>query len=307
MLEQPADVVHGHLAETAVLVACEEGLTVLPDALMCVHPGAVVLKNRLGHKGGRFPMLPGHVLDHVFEPHEVVGTLDQGRVLHVDLRLAGGGHFVVLGLYLYSVSVLEDLDHFHPDVGLAVVWRGGEVAAAVFSLVAQVGAFLAAGVPPPLHRINIIVTGLSILVEPDVVKNKELGLGTEESGIADARGFKVRFGLLGHEAGIPRIGLLGDRIKDVADHGQSGHKCQKGIHLRGGRVRDDQHVAGVDGLPPADRGTVKPEPLLKAALLKLLDWHTEMLPCSGQIHELEIYHLDAFFLRKFQYRFGCHF
>ena len=81
----------------------------------------------------------------------MVRTLYERCVLHIDLRLPGGSHLVVLRLDLYTVGVLKDLDHLHPDVGLAVTGRGGKVAAAVLGLVAQVGAFLASRVPPPLY------------------------------------------------------------------------------------------------------------------------------------------------------------
>ena len=100
MLEQPADVVPGHVGQAGIaLLVVEEGLaarstgsggTCMPDPLSW--------KIGLGMKVTVLPCSPGGVLDDVLEERHLVGRAQQRVVAHVDLGLAGGAHLVVLHL-----------------------------------------------------------------------------------------------------------------------------------------------------------------------------------------------------------------
>ena len=77
---------------------------------MHVHAGAVVLEQGLGHEGRRHAVGAGDVLDHVFVHHQIVAHARQRIVAHVDLGLAAGGDFVVMGLDL-DAEVHHGEDH----------------------------------------------------------------------------------------------------------------------------------------------------------------------------------------------------
>jgi hypothetical protein len=98
VFQDAADGVEGFLGNAGVLVAGEQGVVVLPDADVGVHAGAVVFKKRFGHEGHGVAGFVGHVFQHIFEPHELVGHLQQRLEAHVDFGLAGSGHLVMLAL-----------------------------------------------------------------------------------------------------------------------------------------------------------------------------------------------------------------
>ena len=118
--EQAADGVQGHVGQAGVAGAGEQVLAVLPQRRVDVHAGAVVHEERLGHEGGRLAVLAGDVLDDVLVLQHVVGHLDERGEAHVDLALAAGGDFVVLGLDLEAA-----LDHGQHHLGAQVVQRVG--------------------------------------------------------------------------------------------------------------------------------------------------------------------------------------
>ena len=88
---------------------------------------------------------------------------DQVVELQVDLRLAGGGHLVVLGLDVHA-AVDHRLHHLVADVHHLVGGRDGEVAFLVAELVAQVGRLLAAAVPLALDAVEEVVAAVGRLL-----------------------------------------------------------------------------------------------------------------------------------------------
>src|SRR5206468_3567810 len=63
------------------------------------------------------------------------------------------------------------------------------------------------------------------------------------------------------------------------------------------RVREQQHVALVDRLEPANRGAVEPDPLGKQLFGQLFQRAGKVLPGTRQVSEPQIHHLHAGFLR----------
>ena len=98
----PPTAYRGLLAEPGVLVSGEKGIAALPEADMGVHAGPVVGEKGLGHEGDGLVVSFGHVLDDVLEPHELVAHLDQGLELHVDFRLTGRSHLVMLAFHFHA-------------------------------------------------------------------------------------------------------------------------------------------------------------------------------------------------------------
>src|SRR5688572_16983483 len=102
MLQQPADVVAGHLRKSGVSVTREQGLIAFPKRLVTVHPRAIITVEGFRHEGGRLAVLVCSIANYVFEHLQVVGRAQHRRVTKVDLTLTGGGDFVMVTLDIYS-------------------------------------------------------------------------------------------------------------------------------------------------------------------------------------------------------------
>ncbi len=266
MLEQPADVPAAQLrGERPALGVEKQVFLVLPQALMAVHAARIVGENRFRHEGGHFAVLARDVLAEVFVEHHVVGHAGERRETHVDLILPGGGDLVVV--------------HFHLDAGLhhrqhdpradvlqRVMRRHREVAFLVTRLVAQVaaavGALVPAGVPLALGGFHVIVAAVLVLREADRIEYEELELRSKVASGRDPSLFQVHLRLLRDETRIARVGLLQDRVENVADDRQRRHLAGR-IDKGGGGVGLEQHVRFLDFLEAADRGTVKPDAFIE--------------------------------------------
>ena len=130
--------------------------------------------------------------------HQLVGHLHQRVEADVDLRLAGGGHLVVLALDLDAHRVHHQ-GHFGADVVLACPWEqpgnslpcGGSCSRRFRALL------LATGVPGALDSSRCRRRRRSCwFVEADVVEDEELRLGAEVGGVGDARRAQVGFSAL---------------------------------------------------------------------------------------------------------------
>src|SRR5574337_2096989 len=99
MLQQSSDVVTGCRGQIAVSSKLPEGiLAALPETLVDVHARTVVLKDRLGHEGGRLAVLARGILDAVLVPQHLVRHPGERVEPHVDLALTGCRDFMVMEL-----------------------------------------------------------------------------------------------------------------------------------------------------------------------------------------------------------------
>ena len=237
-----------------------------------MHAAAVVAKQGLGHEGHRLVVTLGDVLDDVLVHQQVVRHLHQVLEPQVDLRLPGGRHLVMLGLHV-ETAVDHGLHHFVADIHQLVGGRHREIAFLVTELVAQVrtlagGLRVLAPVPLPLDAVEVVETAVLRLIEAHVVKDEELRLRPEVRRVGDARALQVVHGLARDIARIARVILASDRVLDVADHRDRGHRGER-IDKRRFGLGHDQHVALVDRLPPADAGAVEPQTVLKNVFRQL--------------------------------------
>ncbi len=315
MLQKAPDVVDGRLAQTCVAaLVCEEVLAVLPQALVHVHPRAVVHEERLGHEGRHIAVLGGYVLDDVLVDHHLVAHLREGVEAHVDLGLTRGADLVVLHLDVHAG--LDQLEHdLGPQVLELVGRRHREVALLVPRPERQVGLRVLARVPDAFIRIDVVVAAEGVLVEAQGVEKVELRLRAPVAHVGDARAAQVLLGFLGDEARVPAIGLARDRVDDVADQEQG---LVRKHRIDGGRVRvgDEEHVALIDGLEAADAGPVESEAAGEAVLLELAERQAEVLPCPREVDEPDVDDLDALSLRALDhlaraglaayFRLDCH-
>ena len=308
MLEDAPDVVERHVAQAGVAIAREERLSVLPERLVGVHPGAVVAKEGLRHEGRRLAVLVGDVPHDVLVQVHLVGGPQEGVEDDVDLGLPGGGDLVVLALDRYPQRNHRE-DHLVADVDQLVGRGHREVALLVADLVAQVGGavvlLLAPAVPGGLDGVDLVEGRVRGAVVGDAVKDEEFGLGPEVGGVGDAGALQVGLRLLGDAAGVSVVGLLGQGIVRVAGERQGGVGGER-VDEGGLGIGKDQHVGGVDRLPSPHRRAVEAEALGEHVLRQLGNRYGEVLPGPQNVAEFEVDDFDLLFLGQFDYVFGCH-
>ena len=170
-----------------------------------------------------------------------------------------------------------------------VVRRGREVALLLAHGVAEPGL---AGVPVTFSRIDRVVGAVRAELVRDLVEDEELALGAHECRVRDARRAEVLLCLLRDAAWILRVGLLGDRIGDLADERQR-RRLGKRIEDRRSGVRHQQHVRLRDPLPAANRRTVEAEAVVERGLVERPDRQRHVLPRPEQVAELQVDHLGG--------------
>ena len=161
------------------------------------------------------------------------------------------------------------------------------------------------GVPDAFFRVDLEVRGVRVLVEHGAVEDKELRLGTNEARVGDAGALQERFGATGDATGVAVVPGAGDRVYDVAHHADRGG-LDEGVDLRRLRVRDQQHVGVVDGLPAADGAAVEAVAVLEEVVGELVHGHRQVVPLAGEVGELEIYELRVGLAGHLHYVFGGH-
>src|SRR5262249_38213200 len=147
----------------------------LPYALMGMHPGAVITKYRLGHKGRGHAVPNGDVFDDVLIPGQPVSHFGERLEAHVDFGLAGGGNFVVL-LLDADTDPLHLEDHLGADILETIGRRYRKVSFLVLDLVAEVEAaldgVLFAAVPVTFVGLDEVVTGVLSGIEAQRIENE---------------------------------------------------------------------------------------------------------------------------------------
>jgi len=89
MIKQAADVILTKLADHAVALGIEEFVDIaLPQGLMNMHPGAVILEKRFRHEGDGVTILVSNVLGDIFIQHYAVSLFEQGVEAHTEFHLA---------------------------------------------------------------------------------------------------------------------------------------------------------------------------------------------------------------------------
>jgi hypothetical protein len=271
-----------------------QGLAALPQRLVHVHAGSVLLEDRLGHERRRLPGLLGRVLDHVLVQLEGVGHLQQRQEAQVDLTLAGAADLVVVALGS-DPERLQHQDHGGAEIAQRVVRRRREVALLRAVLVAQRSESLAAALealargPVTLLGLDLVEGRVRLLVEGDVVEHVELGLRTEVARVRHPARDQVLLSLDRDVARVPRVGLAGDRVQDRADDRDRRRLVERVEDRRRG-IGHEQHVRLVDLLEAPDRGPVEADALGEGVGVEALERHAHVLPRSGQVGELEVDH-----------------
>ena len=148
-------------------------------------------------------------------------------------------------------------------------------------------AFLGAGVPGTLDRVEVVEGGVLVLAEAGRIEDVELGLRAPVRRVGDAGGTEKALRLLGDVPRIPVVGPHRQRVPDEAVQQQRLVLTERVLH-RGGGIRHQDHVGFLDLLEPADRRAVEPEPLLEHVGRELGGRYREVLHQAGQIAEPDV-------------------
>jgi hypothetical protein len=156
---------------------------------------------------------------------------------------------------------------------------------------------LAIGRPRRLFGEDLHEAARHVHLPLDRVEDEELGLGTEIGGVAEAGALEVGLGLLRDGARVALVSLARRGLEHVAGQDQRGLVVER-VHVRGIRIRHQQHVGCLDALPARDRRAVEGMPILELALVERLrrDGHVLFLAlCIGkaQVDELDLVFLDC--------------
>ncbi len=251
MLEDAADVMQRHLAQAGVFLAGKQRLAAFPQALVGVHPAAVVAEDRLRHERHGLAVAPRHVLDDVLVQQLVVAHLHHRVEPQIDLCLAGRGH-LVMGALDVQADLFHHQDHLAPDIDMRIAGRDGEIPFLVTQLVAEVRELLAAAVPDALDAVDEIIPRVRVLIVTHVVEDKELRFRPKIRRVGNLGLFQVRLGLAGDIARVAAVRFARDRV-DRVGHDANGAGLGKRIDKGADRVQHQEHVAGLDRFPAADR------------------------------------------------------
>src|SRR5260221_9534383 len=269
-----------------------------------MHAVAVVSEQGLRHEGRRLAVLPRGVLHDVFEPEQLVGHLDQAVVLHVDLTLAGRRDLVVRNLD-GDPEGLHALHSVRPNILLRVVRRSREISLLRADLVAQVRPLVLARVPDRLARVDPVHARVALVLVPDVVEDEKLRLRPDVGRVGDARAFQVRLELFRDVTWVPSVALPRNRVLDRTEKHQ-GRVLNERVHLGGGRIGYQEHVAGVDGLKPPDRRPIEADAISECRLLQPIKRSARVLLLARKIDEPVVHHHRAALLAYLDYFLGCH-
>src|SRR5208337_32334 len=182
-----------------------------------------------------------------------------------------------------------------------VVGRDREVAFLVAGLIPEVRLLVAARVPYALDRVDEIVAGVHGLIEADIVEDEKFLLRAVEALVGETGRLQEGLRLLSDVAGITGIGLLRDRVVDVAKDAQGGHGTDR-IDHRTRRIGQQDHIRFINLLKAPDRRAVEADAVLPdarseiAIIGQLGSRYGEVLPEAGQIAEFQIDDLDLVFL-----------
>ena len=245
MVQNAADVIARDIGQAAVAgLIVEERRAVLPQRLVRVHTGAIIAGQRLGHKRCRLAILYRRVLDDVLERLNIIRRMQQRIEAVVDLLLAAAADLVVVALNR-KTCILQVSDHLITDIHCLVIGRGGEVATLHAHLRAQVRRAIQVGrlaaVPPAFIRVHLVETRVGLSGIAHRIKQVELCLRAEVTGICNTGRCQVFLRLARDIARITRIWLQSQRIMHEELHVQRLFNTER-IQRRRRRIWQQRHV-----------------------------------------------------------------
>ena len=294
MLDDAADVEKRHFRQTSVLVTGELVVAIFPERLVNVHTRTVITDQRLRHKGGRFAIRVGHVVDHVLHFLNFVSFLHQRVELNADFVLTCVGNLVVV--YLDGLTNrFQGITHCATNIVEAIDRRNREVAAFNARAVAKVAAFNdTVGCPSAFVGGDFVHGALDIRLPMHFVKNKEFRLRTEERGVAQASRLQVSFCALSDRARVTIIALHSGRLDDVTAQHQR-RIFGEGVKVARTIFRAQNHVGFVNALPTFNRRAIEHLAILEEFFVYIARRHGHVLFFTASVGETQVYPFNIVF------------
>ncbi len=248
MLDDAADIINGEFRQPRIAIAGEKILAVLRQRLVHVHAGAIIADDGLGHECRGLAVGVRHAPDCVLEDLHPVGALHQAVVQGADFVLPRGRHFVMV-YFAYDALLFHCEHHGIANVMQGIGRRHRKVASLHRRAMPRVAAFeFLAGRPRRFFGFDFDEAAGHIHVPGHRIKNEELGLRSEISGISNTRGFEIGLAALGNRARIAVISLAIGRLNHVAGDIEN-RLIRKWVHAHGVRVGQQHHVGGFNAFP----------------------------------------------------------
>ena len=302
MLQKAAHEPVCFLAQVRVTVVIgEDGLVVLQKQHMDMHAAAGLVVNGLRHQSGGETVFPCHVVNDVFDHHGAVCHGLEIAQQGLDLKLAGAADFGMM--ILHRDTGFLNLHAHLAAAFVAEILRFCNVI--VFLERNDIAGSFRCTVPVCLGSVHG-KSDLVVLHGPcGLVEQIELKLRKDEHGIGDTGILHVLLGSSHDVTGILCQRTVFRIVDDhgVADHGQSLDIAER-INGCGLQIGDVHHVALFhDGVTIV--GGVKTDAVDHGILIKVTCGNGDMAELSVNIHDLEVHHLDVFFLDKVHDIPGC--
>src|SRR5579885_2700516 len=191
----------------------------------------------------------------------IIRRFHQGVKANIDLRLSGGSDLVMLR-FDGDAQFFQLEHHLCTKILQRIIGGNGKVPFFHAHQMTHVACAVAATAPVRLVRIDLgklPVVGRGVA---DVIEDVEFGFGTKVASVGDAGTAQIRLGLLCNVTRIAAIWLFltgGARMSNIADQAQRGNSSE-GVHKGSLGIRNDQHIAFINGLETANAGPIKRKP-----------------------------------------------
>ena len=266
---------------------------------MHVHARTVVTNDRLRHEGGCLAVLVSHVQHTVLQNLSLVGAANQRIELGTDFVLTRGSHFVVVH-FDFNTAGFHGITHGRTDIVEAINRGNREVTTLNTRTVTGVATFdLGVRRPGRFFREDLHEGTRHVGLPFDRIKNKEFRFRTKEGGVANTRALQVGFGALGDRTRVAVIALAVGRLDHVTGQDQGGFVIER-INIGRGRIRNQQHVGGLNAFPTGDRRAVEGLAFFELLFAELADRHANVLLLATGIGKTEVDELDVVVLDQLQ-------
>ena len=298
MLQQPSHEIMSRPAQSRIaLLVIEQRLPVLHKQHMYMHSAARLLIDGLGQERGCFSLFGRQILDNIFDNHGIVSHSGHVGQLHLDLHLAGASHLMVV-VFHPDAPVLHHHAHSAAQVVSHILRRRHMIAPLVRHLVAVVSRTVQTVVPVRLSGVDSVSALSGRHLKAGAVKQIELEFRPYDHTVRNAALLHVLYRPKAHVLWILIKGLvlpLADGAY-VSAHGQGGN-LRKGIHIGRIRIRQEHHVAFLNGRVSVV-GTVEADAVGEGILPEPFHRNGDMPPASIDISHLKIDHADLLFLTQ---------
>ena len=187
-----------------------------------------------------------------------------------------------------KTTIFHDVNHFITDIHLRVLRGNWEIAFLVADFVTEVRELFAPTVPDAFVGIEIVEAAVRRLTKPNIIENKEFRFRTEIRCVSQTGALEECFSFASDISWVATVRFVRDCVERIRDDAQR-CRLRKWINNGGVGIQLQQHVAGFNGFPAADRGAVKPQAFGENFLGQFGNRDAEMLPRAQKIAKLDVH------------------